>query len=228
MEPDQIEQMLNDGGATQPGNTPDPTQAQTPPAPPAIDYQKLYTEQQAQMQQMLALQQQQAQMLQSMQTRPNVPMPPPVDPLAGFDEPTAKALRGYAASLEAKFDAQLKARDAHIQQLQVNSNIQQIANMAPANIPQDVVKGAQDIFANLSSKGIPLNASDALSLAIGEAVKSGKFIPGRVPSGPPTTISGGSFVPTQTQYKRPANFDQLPQNKQFEIMAANGELDAEF
>lgn len=212
------------------GNAPEQQQVTAP-----VDYQKLFEEQRAQMSvmqqqisQSLTTQQQLAQ--QAMQQQPqNVSAP--VDPYAGFEPETAKAIRAVAAGIEAQFNQKFAATNQELQSLKANTAVNQIAQAAGSNANPLVLSYANTLYKNLQSKGVPVTAQEVYDMAYGQAVREGKIKPGATQQQqygqPPSVIPGGSRQPVARN--RPAHFDNLPLKQQAELLSSEpGFHDVEF
>jgi hypothetical protein len=194
------------------------------PPPPAIDYAKLYAEQQAQnvimqqqISQSLAAQQQLIAQQQQSAQQPNTQP----DPYAAFAPDTAAAMRAVADNIQKGFEQKLAQRDQQFTQLQQETAFAGAASKHPAAI----VERAKQIFAGMAKNGTPLNTADAVRFAVGEAVEAGTYAPMQRQL-PPSVIPGGSRQPVTTG--RPANFDTLPWKQQEAALVAMGIENEEF
>lgn len=212
---DPINEMIAEGG----GNAQPPAQQ-----PPAVDYAKMYSDAQAQMQiqsQQInqLIQQQQAMMQQTQQQQPTQQQQQ-VDPFAKFDTDTAQALRAVTDNITNTFKAELARRDEQLVDLRAGYAVQSVA----PNVPPEIANKAKQLYANLQKKGIPVNAQETLDMVIGEAVRNGTYQqPTRQA---PNVLNGGSAPQRQTT--RPVNFDNLSYREQVKVLETTGELDAEF
>ncbi len=200
---DPAEEMANEGGTG------------TPPA--AVDYQKLFEQQQLQMQQMAQQNAQLAQTVQQVAQRPayapqQVAQP---DPFDKFDSNTAAALKAVTDSMNKQFEQKFAQQQQQFQSMQVEAEVNSITSLI--NDPV-IAKRAQEVFRAERARGVPLNASNAVDFAIGEAVRNGTFR-GNVPTqnqrvgSPPSVIPGGSRAPVSAK-PRPVNFDAMSRKQQ--------------
>lgn len=225
-EAEQIARMAAEGNAPQ----------QQQPAP-TVDYQKLFEDQRAQSQAQQAVMQQQlnqalalAQSAQQTQyVGPAQATAPVSDPYAGFDEATAKALRGVVGNIEATFKQQMAATNQELHNLKASNAGNQIAMLAGPNANPIVLQYAQKLHTNLQSKGVPVTAQEVYDMAYGQAVREGK-IQASAPQqqyGQPPVLTGGSRQPVTRN--RPVHFDNLPLKEQVKLMEAEpGFHDTEF
>lgn len=182
---------------------------------PAVDYQKMFETMQAQNAALAAQNAQLAQTVQQVAARPVVQQPVNVpNPLDAFDDKAKAALQAVIDQQNANFKAQFAQQEQRFAGMALEQEANSIA--AIPNLDPAIAKRAQEVFKQERARGVPLNASNAVDFAIGEAVRNGTFkgnVPSQHQNRAPNTLVGGGRPPAAPK-ARPANFDRMSRTEQ--------------
>lgn len=165
----------------------------------------------------------QLQAVQAQQVQPQAV----ADPLSELDPALAKALQAVTS----KFETQIGTLKQQLVAQSQATEIQQVA--AARGVTDDAIRQRAVVLAQqLSAKGIPLNAEDALRFAIGESVMNGNQAP-RDPLGrfQGAQISGQAprqQTPPTGPKALPNNFERLSPTQQEKLLADRGVDDLPF